>query len=105
MLCAAAVTGAVIAAAAGPARSDYVQFATTESYLAATESVRDGYVAGLIDALYAFELAPAGLDDCVSVMRLREIRASFDRWLRNHPGEWAYSLPSNFVAAVDDLCH
>jgi hypothetical protein len=87
-----------------PARADYVQYATTESYLAAGEAVRDGYVAGLIDTLYAFEAAPEGLGRCVEVMRLREVRAAFDRWLRNHPGEWRYSLPSNFVAAVESMC-
>jgi|GEM_PF-2016971 len=102
----AALAAAVaIAWAPGPAAAtDYMQFATTESYLAAGDTVRDGYVAGLIDTLYALRAAPEGLDRCVAGMRLREVRALFDRWLRNHPGEWRYSLPSNFVAAVESMC-
>ena len=82
----------------------YFQFATTQSYLAASEDVRTGYVAGLLDVFLAFDMMSQSTKDCVSVMRLREIRAGFDRWLQNHPVEWRYSLPTNFSSAMHGLC-
>lgn len=93
----------VSAAAAGD-DTRYYQFATTQSYLAASETMRTGYVAGLTDSGLAFKIFPESTASCLSVMRLREIRAGFDRWLRNHPVEWRFSLPSNFAIAMRDLC-
>ena len=81
-----------------------MQFATADSYLAATDDVRDGYVAGLADTLIAFDLAPEWFESCTSRLRLREMRSAFDRWLLNHPAESRFSLPSNFVTAIDSYC-
>lgn len=88
----------------GAADERYYQFATTRSYLSASESMRTGYVAGLLDGALAFGLLPEATASCLTVMRLREIRAGFDRWLRNHPAEWRFSLPSNFTIAIRHLC-
>ena len=82
----------------------YFQFATTQSYMAASQDLRTGYVAGLVDAFLAFGLVPQSTRDCIAVMRLQEIRANFDRWLQNRPVEWRYSLPSNFSSAMHNLC-
>ena len=95
---------ALLMLAGGPAQAEYIQFATADSYLAAADEVRDGYVAGLADTLIAFDLAPEWFQSCTSRLRLREMRSAFDRWLRNHPAESRFSLPSNFVTAIDSYC-
>ena len=82
----------------------YAQFATTGSYLDASDELRDGYVAGLVDAIIAFDLLDRSTIHCVSAMRIREIRSHFDLWLRNHPVDWRYSLPTNFRRAARRFC-
>lgn len=91
-------------AAAGGDDDRYYQFANTRSYLSASDTMRTGYVAGLLDSGLAFDLFADATASCLSVMRLREIRAGFDRWLQNHPVDWRFSLPTNFIVAMRDLC-
>ena len=82
----------------------YFQFATTQSYLAATEDLRNGYVAGLLDTIIALGPVQSPIPGCIETMRLQDIRADFDLWLRNHPVEWRYSLPTNFLIAIRGFC-
>ncbi|NBC32750.1 MAG: hypothetical protein GVY13_08750 [Alphaproteobacteria bacterium] len=89
---------------AGAQADRYYQFANTRSYLAASDTMRTGYVAGLMDAALAYGALPDATASCLAVMRLREIRSGFDRWLRNHPAEWRFSLPSNFTIAMRGVC-
>ena len=101
-----AVAGALILliGTAGPAPAQYVQFATTETYLAATEAVREAYIAGIVDALLANEIAPDWLSDCIVSRRLRELRSGFDLWLQANPVEQRFALPTTFVTAMERYC-
>ena len=89
---------------AGPLPAQYVQFATTETYLAATEPVREAYIAGIVDALLANQIAPDWLADCIVSRRLRELRSGFDLWLRANPTEQRFALPTTFVTAMERYC-
>lgn len=82
----------------------YSQFATTQSYLDAPENLRNGYVAGMLDTVIAHGIGEHPINSCVLSMRLQDIRADFDLWLRNRPVDWRYSLPTNFLVAIRGFC-
>ena len=92
-LLAATVGWLALSAFAPPVPAQYVQFATTEIYLAADEAVREAYIAGMVDTLLAHNLAPDWLSECVSTL-----------WLRTHPLEHRFSLPTTFVTAMERYC-
>lgn len=95
---------ALVAAAGPPAIAQYVQLATTENYVAAEEAVREAYIAGIMDTLMAYEMAPEWLPECVTSHRLRELRSGFDIWLETHPLEHRFSLPTTFITAMESYC-
>lgn len=101
----AVVTGLGLGLGSGaPAAAQFIQYGTTRNYLAASEAVRNGYVAGLLDSLYVHGLMPRTLHDCTATLRLAQIRELFDTWLRNHPTQANYSLPSTFTVALEQAC-
>ena len=95
---------ALVAAGVSPAAAQYIQLATTENYVAAEEAVREAYLAGIMDTLMAYDMAPEWLSDCVTSHRLRELRSGFDIWLETHPLEHRFSLPTTFIAAMEHYC-
>lgn len=105
----AAIAAAVLGMGIGlgpnvPAMAQFIQYATSRNYLAASESVRNGYVAGLLDSLYVQGLMPRPVHDCTATMRLGQIRELFDTWLRNHPSVASDPLPSTFPRALEAAC-
>ncbi len=102
---AALLAGLGLATAGGvPASAQFIQYGSARNYLAAGVAVRDGYVAGLLDSLYVHGLMPRNLYDCTATMRLGQIREIFDTWLRNHPTQQSFSLPSTFTIALEQSC-
>ena len=86
------------------AQDGYLQFATSASYLAAGSSIREGYIAGALDSLIAFDLAPEWMVPCVGTMNVSDIRETFDDWLERNRPQRIFSVPTNLVVALDEAC-
>lgn len=86
------------------AQDGYLQFATSTSYLAAGSSIREGYIAGALDSLIAFDQAPGWLVPCIGTMSIFDIRETFDDWLERNRPQRMFSVPTNLIVALDETC-